>query len=300
MAPAMHTEMWQHAATRANVATLRERGVVVVDPDSGRLTGPDSGPGPAARPGRAGRRGRDRAGRRPAVARRAAAQDLAGLRVVGQRRRHPRAPRPRPLPRQLLLRPDGLGAGPGRRGCAGADVTLVAANVDLPRPARGAASPPVTSTADLGAGDAAPPPSDADVVVMAAAPADFTPADRQRHQDQEVRRPAGSSCDLVQTPDVLAGLVAARTDPRQVLVGFAAETADRRRRPARAGPRQAGPQGLRPAGAQRGRRAARSSARPTARSPCSPPDGADGPHAGSKDTLAHLIWDTALRLRSAR
>jgi phosphopantothenoylcysteine decarboxylase/phosphopantothenate--cysteine ligase len=44
-APAMHTEMWQHPATRANVAVLRERGAVVVDPDNGRLTGPDSGPG---------------------------------------------------------------------------------------------------------------------------------------------------------------------------------------------------------------------------------------------------------------
>lgn len=45
LAPAMHTEMWEHAATRANVATLRERGVTVVEPDSGRLTGADTGPG---------------------------------------------------------------------------------------------------------------------------------------------------------------------------------------------------------------------------------------------------------------
>ncbi|CAA9291074.1 MAG: Phosphopantothenoylcysteine decarboxylase / Phosphopantothenoylcysteine synthetase, partial [uncultured Friedmanniella sp.] len=81
MAPAMHTEMWQHAATRANVATLRSRGVVVVDPDSGRLTGPDSGPG----------RLPDAAELAavvesvladPAVVDRAARQDLAGLRVV--------------------------------------------------------------------------------------------------------------------------------------------------------------------------------------------------------------------------
>ncbi|HEY5786873.1 MAG TPA: bifunctional phosphopantothenoylcysteine decarboxylase/phosphopantothenate--cysteine ligase CoaBC, partial [Microlunatus sp.] len=80
-APAMHTEMWLHAATQANVDTLRSRGCMVVDPDSGRLTGPDTGPGrlpdPAELAAVATAVLTD-----PSIVQRAAARDLAGLRVV--------------------------------------------------------------------------------------------------------------------------------------------------------------------------------------------------------------------------
>src|SRR5690606_20374288 len=72
IAPAMHTEMWQHPATVANIATLRDRGVVVVGPDSGQLTGADSGPGRMTEP--------DEIARRALAA--LAPRDLAGLRVV--------------------------------------------------------------------------------------------------------------------------------------------------------------------------------------------------------------------------
>ena len=80
----------------------------------------------------------------------------------------------------------------------------------------------VVSTADLAAAMEVAAKG-ADVVVMAAAPADFTPAETSRTKIKKSGG-AGLAVDLVQTPDVLAGLVAARTDPRQVLVGFAAET----------------------------------------------------------------------------
>jgi phosphopantothenoylcysteine decarboxylase/phosphopantothenate--cysteine ligase len=103
----------------------------------------------------------------------------------------------------------------------GADVTLVAANVEL-APPPGTELRPVTSTSDL-AEAMTKAAADADIVVMAAAPADFTPATSSDHKIKKSGR-AGLQLTLVQTTDVLAGLVAGRTDPAQVIVGFAAET----------------------------------------------------------------------------
>ena len=293
-APAMHTEMWLHPATRANVATLRSRGAVVVDPDSGRLTGPDSGPGrlpdPAELLAVAASVLAD-----PAVAVRSAAQDLAGLDVVvsaGGTREH--------LDPVRFLG----NASSGLMGWAlaraarlrGASVRLVAANVALPAPP-GVPVQPVTSTADLAAAVGAAATS-ADVVVMAAAPADFTPATASGTKIKK-SGDGGLELDLVQTTDVLAGLVAARSDPRQLLVGFAAETPTPEQSLLELGRAKLARKGcdllvLNAVGD--GLVFGRSDSEITLLTP----EGAQGPVAGSKDQLAHVIWDTALALRTRR
>ncbi|HEY5822068.1 MAG TPA: bifunctional phosphopantothenoylcysteine decarboxylase/phosphopantothenate--cysteine ligase CoaBC [Propionibacteriaceae bacterium] len=219
-APAMHTEMWLHPATQANVATLRARGCVVIDPDDGRLTGPDSGPGRLPDPVELLAVARSVLSD-PSVAARLAERDLAGLTVAvsaGGTREHLD-----PV-RFLGNSSSGLMGWALARAAVlrGARVRLVAANVDRPAPP-GTELETVVSTSDLGramtrAADGA------HIVVMAAAPADFTPA---AVSDTKIKKSGngGLDLDLVQTPDVLAGLVGARTDPAQVIVGFAAETA---------------------------------------------------------------------------
>ena len=170
LAPAMHTEMWEHAATRANVATLRERGVVVLDPAVGRLTGADSGAGRLPEPaeivevarlvlarGAAGATTTDLLGRHVVVSAGGTREPLDPVRFLGNR-------------------------SSGRQGWAlartaaarGARVTLVAANVALEDPA-GSTVVRVSTAAELHEAvlDAA---TDADAVVMAAAVADFRPA----------------------------------------------------------------------------------------------------------------------------
>lgn len=211
MVPAMHTEMWQHPATRANVATLRERGVHVMDPAVGRLTGPDSGPGRLPEP-------EDIAATALALV---APQDLAGRRVVisAGGTREPVDP-----VRFLGNRSTGRQGWALARAAArrGARVTLVAANVALPAPA-GVRLVPVETSAEL-ADAVRAEAADADVVVMAAAVADFRPASPSATKIKKVGDGA-PTLELVQTEDVLAGLVAARR-PGQVVVGFAAETGD--------------------------------------------------------------------------
>jgi phosphopantothenoylcysteine decarboxylase/phosphopantothenate--cysteine ligase len=212
-APAMHTEMWQHAATQANVATLRARGALVIEPATGRLTGADSGPGRLPEPAQLFETARavltrgglplDLAGRRVVVSAGGTREPLDPVRFLGNR-------------------------SSGRQGYAlaataiarGAEVTLVAANVALPDPA-GAKIVRVGTAEELRAAvvEAA---SDADVVVMAAAVADFRPA---RPSSSKIKKADGAQppVELVENPDVLAELGAARR-PGQVLVGFAAET----------------------------------------------------------------------------
>lgn len=233
LAPAMHTEMWEHPATRANVATLRERGVHVLDPDSGRLTGVDTGPGRLPEPaviaaaalrlvgadltGPAGGTGTD-----PGAAGPDPVRDLAGAHVVVSAggTREPLDP-----VRYLGNRSTGRqGWALARTAAArGATVTLVAANVDLPAP-DGVEVRRVESTAELRAAvrDAA---SGADVVVMAAAVADYRPAEASEHKLKK-QDGAGLTLELVQNPDVLAELARERLRPGQVVVGFAAETGD--------------------------------------------------------------------------
>lgn len=215
LAPAMHTEMWQHPATVANVDTLRRRGVHVLDPVSGRLTGPDTGPGRLPEPediaaaalalvhGRAP----DLVGRRVVVSAGGTREPIDPVRFIGNR-------------------------SSGRQGIElaraaherGAQVTLVAANVMLP-------APPGVQVVAVESGEqlrdaVRSAAKDADVVVMAAAVADFRPV---RTAAAKIKKQPGvgpTPIELVETVDILAELV--RESPRegQVVVGFAAETGD--------------------------------------------------------------------------
>jgi phosphopantothenoylcysteine decarboxylase/phosphopantothenate--cysteine ligase len=222
-APAMHTEMWDHPATQANVVLLRERGAVVLDPARGRLTGADSGAGRLPEPaeifsaavrllarGTAGLT-QDLVGRTVVVSAGGTREELDPVRFLGN-------------------------WSSGRQGYAfaetavarGAKVTVVAANVSLPDPA-GSRVVRVTSARQLReamlAEALAAEGGGADAVVMAAAVADFRPATRQ---DAKIKKDATADdvpapIELVRNPDILAEL-SARRAPGQVVVGFAAET----------------------------------------------------------------------------
>jgi phosphopantothenoylcysteine decarboxylase/phosphopantothenate--cysteine ligase len=215
-APAMHTEMWEHPATVANVATLRGRGAIVLEPASGRLTGTDTGKGRLPEPDELARLAELLLARPDALP-----QDLAGRHVVVSAGGT----------REALDPVRFLGnSSSGKQGYAiaavasarGARVTLVAANVALPDPAA-VDVVHVESAVDLR--DAVRKAAeDADAVVMAAAVADFRPASSASHKIKKSdATPAPIA--LEHNPDVLAELVADRVGP-QVLVGFAAETGD--------------------------------------------------------------------------
>ncbi len=215
--PAMHTEMWEHPATRDNVETLRRRGALVVEPAEGRLTGPDTGKGRLPEPAavlallrrvlaRGGAAGPDLAGRRVVVSAGGTREPLDPVRFLGNR-------------------------SSGRQGYAlaesaaarGADVVLVAANVALPAPA-GVTVVPVGTALELGAEVRAAAAS-ADVVVMAAAVADFRPVTVSAAKLKKSAAQPGP-VELVPNPDVLRSLVTDPPRPGQLVVGFAAETGD--------------------------------------------------------------------------
>ena len=227
LAPAMHTEMWLHAATQANVATLRSRGVHVLDPADGRLTGADTGPGRlpdpedifaaalALTPTPSPPTPRETGGSIPAT--------LAGRHVVvsagGTRE---------PLDPVRFLG----NRSTGQQGFAiaevaaamGARVTLVAANTTLPTPP-GVDVVEIETTAELRTA-VREASAEADVVIMAAAVADFRPATLTQHK---IKKSPGSSpapIELVENPDILAELVTDRPNPDLLVVGFAAETGD--------------------------------------------------------------------------
>ena len=218
LAPAMHTEMWLNAATRANVATLRERGIVVLDPDSGRLTGADTGPGRLPEPAEIEQVALSLLD--PGVVRAASERDLAGVRMTVSAG----GTREALDPVRYLTN-----ASSGRMGLAiaraaalrGAEVTVVAAAISSDLPS-GVEVRRVVSTADLAA-EMTSLASTSDVIVMAAAPSDFTPA---QTSDLKLTKSGedGLVVEFTQTTDVLAALVRARSDA-QVIVGFAAETA---------------------------------------------------------------------------
>src|SRR6266581_746787 len=228
-APAMHTEMWEHPATQANVALLRRRGAIVLEPATGRLTGRDSGPGRLPEPagifavatrllarGAVGLLTADLAGRRVVVSAGGTREEIDPVRFIGN-------------------------WSTGTQGYAlastavarGAEVIVVAANVARPDPA-GAKVTRAVSAREM---------HDA---VLAAAVADYRPAARSAAKISKVGQPP-EPLRLTENPDILAGLAAVRKaqeaarsapenhDPertglippapaRQVLVGFAAET----------------------------------------------------------------------------
>jgi phosphopantothenoylcysteine decarboxylase/phosphopantothenate--cysteine ligase len=222
LAPAMHTEMWEHPATTANVATLRSRGVVVIEPAEGRLTGADTGKGRLPDPDEIFELARDVLSRAAAGAATGVA-DLAGRHVVvsagGTREKLD------PV-RFLGNRSSGRqGYALARAAAArGAEVTLVAANVTLPDPA-GVKVVRVESTAELR--DAVlSAAAGADAVVMAAAPADFRPVSESEVKIKTADDGSAPTITLQQNPDILKELSTHRPRPDAVIVGFAAETGD--------------------------------------------------------------------------
>ena len=220
-APAMHTEKWEHPATQANVAALRSRGVLVLEPAEGRLTGADTGKGRLPEPVEIFEVVRDVLARGASDG--APGQDLAGRHVVvsaGGTREYLD-----PV-RFLGNRSSGLqGIALARTAVArGAEVTLVAANVALPDPA-GVKVVRVETTAELRDAVLAASTT-ADAVVMAAAPADFRPAAPSASKIKKTDDGSAPELRLVQNPDILAELSANRPHEGLVVVGFAAETGD--------------------------------------------------------------------------
>jgi len=208
--PAMHTEMWEHPSVQDNIATLVRRGVSIVGPDEGRLAGGDVGAGRLAAvedivagiervltP-------QDLAGRRVLVASGGTSEPIDAVRVLTNR-------------------------SSGRQGYAiaaeavarGAEVTLVT-TVDLPAPPGVHEVACATTAAELHAEVVERAPG-SDVIVMAAAVADYRPADPAPRKLKKDQGPPAIT--LEPTVDILAALGAGRV-PGQVLVGFAAETDD--------------------------------------------------------------------------
>lgn len=223
-APAMHTEMWQHAATTDNVAILRRRGAVVLEPASGRLTGSDSGPGRLPEPeeiaafaelllARGDALPYDLAGCKVLVTAGGTREALDPVRFIGNR-------------------------SSGKQGFAvarvaaqrGAEVTLISGNTaGLADPA-GVEVLHVTSAAQMHEAVSKHAP-DVNVLVMAAAVADFRPAHLATSKIKKTADAAESrTVELVRTDDVLAGAVRQRADGQLpnmgAIVGFAAETGD--------------------------------------------------------------------------
>ena len=235
MAPAMHTEMWQHPATQANVETLRSRGIAVLEPASGRLTGADSGPGRlpepeaifeaaialAAAPAVPGALPAPPPPALPSFGR----QPLTGLTVTvsagGTRE---------PLDPVRFLG----NRSSGKQGVAlaiaardaGARVRLLAAHLEVPAP-DGIEIVEVETALELRKA-ALHAAADSDVVIMAAAVADFRPADVSGTKIKKRDDAADPVITLVRNPDILQELVEVRdaASRDQLIVGFAAETGD--------------------------------------------------------------------------
>ncbi|MGR2751646.1 bifunctional phosphopantothenoylcysteine decarboxylase/phosphopantothenate--cysteine ligase CoaBC [Agromyces arachidis] len=220
IAPAMHTEMWLHPATQANIAVLRDRGVTVVGPAVGQLTGSDRGPGRLEEPDVIVRAALEVAERHAAGAAAAAARDLDGRRIVVSAggTREPLDP-----VRFLGNRSSGKqGVAIAEAAAArGAEVTLVAANLEVAAPV-GCRVRAVSTALELR--EAVQEASrGADAVVMAAAVADFRPATVSDGKIKKVDGQERMSVELVRNPDILAELGASDHDGT-MLVGFAAET----------------------------------------------------------------------------
>lgn len=221
IAPAMHTEMWQHPATQANIRRLEERGTTIVGPESGALTGDDEGPGrlaeietivaailTAARAARRRKiedaRSRDLEGRRVLVTAGGTREPIDPVRFLGNR-------------------------SSGRQGVAvaaraqarGAEVTLVAANLEVPVP--DGVSVLRVSTAEQMAAACAELAPRHDIIIMAAAVADFRPEHIESGKIKKESTGDALILTFTKNPDILRQLVDARV-AGQTIVGFAAET----------------------------------------------------------------------------
>ncbi len=257
IAPAMHTEMWRNAATVANIATLRSRGVTVVGPASGQLTGADSGPGRMEEPAVIVRAALEAVGAHPEKSAQAAvseqpqaiattpADPVADVVVLSERRRANEAARkPRGgndlAGKRVVVTAGGtrepldpvrfLGnRSSGRQGVAlaqaararGAEVTLVAAHLEVPVP-DDLQVVEVQTALELQEAVTAAAQS-ADIVVMTAAVADYRPSQVRESKIKKTEAGESIALELIANPDILAGL-ASRAHGGQVIVGFAAET----------------------------------------------------------------------------
>jgi len=210
IAPAMHTEMWQNAATVANIALLRDRGVTIVGPASGQLTGKDSGPGRMSEPddivaaALAVLVPKTLAGKHVVVTAGGTREALDPVRFIGNR-------------------------SSGKQGVAlalaaaarGASVTLIGANLEVHAPAT-VEVVHVGSTLELA--DAVTSAAvDADIVIMAAAVADYRPASVAEGKIKKETQGDTLQLTLIKNPDILQQLSASR-HPGQIVIGFAAET----------------------------------------------------------------------------
>lgn len=222
-APAMHTEMWQHPATQANVETLRSRGAAVLEPATGRLTGADSGPGRLPEPeaifdaAMALVQGHTDfqlplAGRTVTISAGGTREPLDPVRFLGNR----------------SSGKQGVALAVAARN-AGATVRLLAAHMEVPPPA-GVEVVPVETALQLREAALAAA-ADSDVFIMSAAVADFRPA---VVSDTKIKKRDDSDdpvITLVRNPDILHELVERRNagssaPETQLIVGFAAETGD--------------------------------------------------------------------------
>ncbi|PXA77879.1 MULTISPECIES: bifunctional phosphopantothenoylcysteine decarboxylase/phosphopantothenate--cysteine ligase CoaBC [Auritidibacter] len=220
VAPAMHTEMWLNPATQANVATLRERGITVLDPDSGRLTGSDTGQGRLPEPATIWEHAQNLVspsagaleGKHLVISAGGTREALDPVRYLGNR-------------------------SSGKQGVAlavqaaraGAQVTLIAAAMDIPAPQHPRIEVvEIESTRQLL--DAVLTHSrGADVLIMAAAVADFRPRTVGESKIKKTAEQPVPVIELEQTEDVLATTVQTRNEEKNLpglIVGFAAETGD--------------------------------------------------------------------------
>lgn len=227
-APAMHTEMWQHAATRANVEMLRTRGAAVLEPATGRLTGADSGPGRLPEPqvifdaAMALVQGQTDyqlplAGRTVTISAGGTREPLDPVRFLGNR----------------SSGKQGVALAVAARN-AGATVRLLAAHMEVPVPA-GVDVVPVETALQLREAALAAA-ADSDVIIMSAAVADFRPAEVSDTKIKKRDDSADPVITLVRNPDILHELVELRNSAlpntagpagdHQLIVGFAAETGD--------------------------------------------------------------------------
>ena len=218
LAPAMHTEMWTNPATQTNVATLLERGIRIVGPAEGQLTGSDSGLGRMVEPEKIldivnqvlaeqnfeGGVIKDLVGRRVLISAGGTREPLDPVRFIGNR-------------------------SSGKQGVAlaqaalerGADVVMVCANLEIDPP--DAVSVTHVQTAEELRVEMIARSETADLIIMAAAVADFRPVERAETKLKKTDLASRITLDLVANPDILMQLTAARK-PGQTVVGFAAET----------------------------------------------------------------------------
>ncbi|HEV7183356.1 MAG TPA: bifunctional phosphopantothenoylcysteine decarboxylase/phosphopantothenate synthase [Leifsonia sp.] len=256
IAPAMHTEMWRNAATVANIATLRERGVTIVGPASGQLTGKDSGLGRMEEPAVIVRAALEAVGAHPEPREETEAESDTAVAapeapaanevvVLSERRRaNDAARKPRGgddlAGKRVVVTAGGtrepldpvrfLGnRSSGRQGVAlaqaalarGAEVTLVAAHLEVDPP-EGVDLVEVQTALELQEA-VTTAAADADIVVMTAAVADYRPAEVRNAKIKKADTGERLSLELIANPDILVGLSAGRHEG-QIVVGFAAET----------------------------------------------------------------------------